>query len=303
MSLRLRLLNLFCRLAVKPRLRRMTNPVRERLVFERAARWVFRATPLSLILPIKLPGGLPALTIRNRPATRHAGPGSPVILYFHGGGYLVGSPQTHAKMLSRLSQLTGLEVLAPSYPLAPEQPFPAGFNAAYTAFNALLEMGYNPADIILGGDSAGGGMALALMAKLCAEGRSPRAVFAFSPLTDMRFSGESFHKNAVNDPLLPAENNALVAKMYLAGHSPGDPRASPLLADFSNPPPVFLQYSTREILCDDSRRMAAHLRRAGGTVVEDEWPDPPHVWVLFDGLIPEARAALKNVAGFIKTLA
>jgi len=221
----------------------------------------------------------------------------------HGGGYIAGSPRTHAKMLARLSRLTGLEVIAPWYRLAPEHPFPAAFNDAHAAFEALLARGYSASDIILGGDSAGGGLALALLGAICAEGNPPRGLFAFSPLTDTRSLSPSFSENEHRDPLLPASQKELIADMYLAGHSPLDPRCSPILASFSTPPPpVFLQYSESEILRDDSRRMAEHLRQAGGYVPLDEWRDPPHVWVLFDGLVPEARIALNNVAEFVGKL-
>lgn len=302
MSLRLTLLNLFLRTMVKPRLRRLSDPLKARHDLERAAHWFFRATPLSLTLPVTLATGIPALWVINRPSRLSQSQPQPVILYLHGGGYVAGSPRTHAKMLARLSRLTGMKVLAPAYRLAPEHPFPAGFEDANAAFKALLQQGYRPGDIILGGDSAGGGLALALMAELCAEGFRPRALFAFSPLTDMRFTGASFSENARHDPLLPPGGKTCITEMYLAGHSAEDPRASPLLAHFHTPPPVFLQYGESEILRDDSRNMAAHLTAAGGRVVLDEWDGPPHVWVLFDGLIPEAREALRRVAAFLASL-
>ena len=297
MSLRLKLLNGFLRTFVKPRLARLSQPARARADLARAARWVFRDPPLSLYLPVALAPGQSGLRIANRPSRLPAR--RRIILYLHGGAYIAGSPQTHAKLLARLSRLTGLEVLAPAYRLAPEHPFPAAFDDALAAFNHLTSHGYRPRDIILGGDSAGGGLALALLAHLSAEARHPRAAFAFSPLVDLRFKGASFAENAARDPLLPASGKARVLRMYLAGQPPDDPRASPLLARFNAPPPVFLQSSEIELLRDDSARMARHLRRSGGLVVEDIWPDTPHVWVMFDGWLPEARTALQRVADFI----
>ena len=303
MSLRLKILNTFLRAAVKPKLRRLKNPHKARRDLEHGARWFFRRAPLTTTLKITLADGLRALSIRNNSLTS-ASPKQPIILYLHGGGYVAGSPRSHAKMLGRLSLLTGLEVIAPWYKLAPEHPFPAGFNDAKDSFNALVSKGYAPNDIILGGDSAGGGMALALMADLATKGQKPRALFAFSPLTDMRFHGASFTENETNDPLLPAAQKDLIRTMYLDGHPPEDPRVSPLLAEFqTTPPPVFLQFSESEILRDDSLRMAAHLRAAGGIVTLDPWPDTPHVWVLFDGWLPEAREALQRTADFVKTVA
>lgn len=309
MSLRLKFLNIFLKIAVKPRLRHLKDPTKARQDLERAARWVFPSVPMTLTLPIKLRVSLgkevSALSIRNRPTLMATKPGKPrpIILYIHGGGYLAGSPRTHEKMLARLSRLTNLEVIAPWYRLAPEHPFPAAFNDIYTAFEALLQKGHQATDIVIGGDSAGGGLAFSLMAKLCAEGTPPRALFAFSPLTDMRFMGDSFVYNAKSDPLLPMEKQGLVTRMYLAGNSPEDPRASPLLADFPTPPPpVFLQFSKTEILRDDSLRMADKLRKIGGQVDLDIWENPPHVWVLFDGLLPESRIGLNHVANFIKSI-
>ncbi len=309
MSLRLTFLNLFLKIAVKPRLRRLTDPAKARLDLERAARWIFPSVPMTLTLPIKLRGtsskNITALSIQNHPTSIATKPDQPrqIILYIHGGGYLAGSPRTHEKMLARLSRLTNLEVIAPWYRLAPEHPFPAAFNDICAAFDALLHKGYQAKNIIIGGDSAGGGLAFALMAKLCAEGTPPRGVFAFSPLTDMRFQGASFVDNAKNDPILPTQKRGLVAKMYLAGHSPDDPRVSPLLADYPTPPPpVFLQFAKTEILRDDSLRMADKLRAISGQVQVDPWENPPHVWVLFDGLLPEARTGLNRAAKFIKSI-
>ena len=301
MSLRLRLLNAFLRIAVKPRLARMRDPLKARQDLERSARFLFRAPPYSLTLSTQLENGRSALWISNRPGSRDRK--KQVIFYLHGGGYVAGSPTTHAKMLARLARLTGLQVFAPAYRLAPEHPFPAAFEDAEFAFQALVAKGYDPSDIIIGGDSAGGGLALALMAGLCAKGTPPRAVFAFSPLTDMRFQSPSFESNSDRDPLLPAAQKTLIKDMYLGAQGPEDARASPLLARFAcPPPPVFLQFSETEILRDDSLRMADHLQQAGGAVTLDQWSEPPHVWVLFDGLLPEARTALERVAGFINRL-
>ncbi len=285
---------------IKPRLARMRDPQTARRDLERAARLLFRAPPLSLILPIKTKDNRPALWVSNRPS--RLARDRPVILYVHGGGFVAGSPQTHAKMLARLSRLSGMAVFAPTYRLAPEHPFPAAVNDIDQAYNHLISKGYQPHDIILGGDSAGGLLALGLLARLCGEGRPPRGLFAFSPLTDFRFESRSFDENARRDPLLPSSGKERLRDLYLNGHSPEDPRVSPILATFPGPPPVFLQLSDSEILKDESFNMAQHLRSFGGDVTLDAWHDTPHVWVLFDGLLPEARRALERVAGFLRTL-
>jgi monoterpene epsilon-lactone hydrolase len=228
------------------------------------------------------------------------------LLYFHGGGYVAGSPATHAALLGRLSQLTGLQVMAPVYRLAPEHPAPAAFEDAIAAHAALLKKGFAADRIILGGDSAGGGLALALLADLCARAAAPAAVVVFSPWTDLAMTGESLQRNAKRDPLLPMARIEELIGYVTGGAAAGmglrDPRISPLYAVFSNPPPALIQVGSTEILLDDSRRMAAHLRAAGGDVTLSEWPDMPHVWQIFDGYIPQARAALEEVAGFLETI-
>ncbi|HHL20222.1 MAG TPA: alpha/beta hydrolase [Aliiroseovarius sp.] len=301
MSLRLGLFKLSLRFAVKRRLARMRDPQEARRIFSALARYLFRAPPFSLFLPGTLPPDTSGLWISCRPSRLPVR--RRIILYVHGGGFITGSPQTHGAMLARLSRLTGMEVFAPDYRLAPEHPFPAGLDDVRDAFEALLGRGYLPDEILLGGDSAGGTLVFALLAQLCREGRAPRAVFTFSPLTDLTFASPSFTQNALTDPLFPPEGKEYLRDLYLAGHPPDDPRASPLHAKFTPPlPPVFLQYSESEILRDDSRRMAEVLRNSGGTVIEDAWPDTPHVWVLADGWVPEAREALKRVAAFIASV-
>lgn len=298
MSWQLTLANLWMRLGVKPVLGHMSQVRLARGLLDRVAPKVFRAPPLSLYRWQDLRPDLPALWISNRPGSHPPLPGK-VVLYFHGGGFIAGSPLTHRHMLARLSRMTQVEVVAPRYRLAPEYPFPAAFDDALAAFEALVARGYAPEDIILGGDSAGGALALALLAQLTSVGQTPRALFAFSPLADMTFSGASFRDNVAADPCLPARRAGLLADWVLAGQDANDPRISPLFADFQAPPPVLLQVGSTEILRDDSRRIAARLEQAGGEVTCDEWCGCPHVWQLMDGLVPEARAALHRTAGFV----
>ena len=225
-----------------------------------------------------------------------------VVLYFHGGAYVMGSARTHLAPLSRLARLTGLQIVVPDYRLAPEHPAPAAFQDAVVAHVALLAKGYQPQDIILGGDSAGGGLALALMADLCARNLRPAGLFAFSPWTDFAMSGDSLRRNAAIDPALPVGRMRETVDLVLQGFPPQDPRISPLYAPFNAPPPVFVQVGAEEILLDDSFRMAQVLRDAGGQVTCDVWNGCPHVWHMLDGYIPEARAALVATAAFVATL-
>lgn len=290
MSMRLRLLNRLLRLVVKPGIARTRTP-------EQAARGVRRAALLARQPPhlrfLQRPGGLCWIS---------AGPCVPrrVILYFHGGGFISGSPWTHRGMLGTLSLRAGVEVCAARYPLLQEAPFPASFDAACAAWGRLLRLGYEPGDIVLGGDSAGGGLALALLAWCCGKGTPPRAALAFSPWTDLAMTGATLATNARADPLLPAARMSELVEIYLRGADPRDPRASPLYAAFPGAPPVWLSWADTEILRDDVSRMAEVLRDAGAEVQEDRHPTAPHVWQLFNGWIPEADRSLAAAGRFVQ---
>lgn len=289
MSLRLALLRLGLRWLVRPRLAGTKSPDQARSDFARGSR-LFRPPPFLLHLP-----GHPLHRITAGPVDEHG-----MILWFHGGAYMVGSPGTHAAMLGRLSRLSRLAVVAPEYRKAPEWPAPSAFEDAQAAHAALMAQGWAPGQIILGGDSAGGGLALALLADLCARGRRPGGLVAFSPWTDLTLSGPSLAAQAAADPLLPAARMAEAVAMVQGALDPADPRLSPLFARFDRPPPVLLLVGSDEVLLDDSRRMAAQLAAAGGVVTLREEPKAPHVWPIFDGWIPEARAALRAAARFAR---
>ncbi|MBS0125530.1 alpha/beta hydrolase fold domain-containing protein [Thetidibacter halocola] len=292
MSVRLWLLNLWLRTWEKPFLRRADDPVRLRKSFETKARLYFHGP--SLPRRWEHLDGVPALRVGPQR------PGGAAILYFHGGGYVFGSPLTHAAMLARLSKDTGLPAILPHYRLAPEHPHPAAIEDAVKAYRAQVAQG----PVILGGDSAGGGLALALLAEILAQDLpTPLGVFAFSPLTDLGFSGASVTANVQSDVVLPVERIGDAARMFLDGQDPLDPRASPLFADFFGAPPVWLTASDTEFLLDDTRRMAARLRARGVTVTERIERDHPHVWPIFHAVLPEARATLRDLAAWITSLA
>ena len=292
MSVRLRLLALGMRAFVRPRLLRMQTPAAARRDLDFAGRYVFRAPPYLLHLPGVAFDWISVGRVRQ----------DRVILYLHGGAYVAGSPTSHAPLLGRISKLSGLAVAAARYPLAPEHPAPAQFDTAVAAHAALLKTGVAPGQIILGGDSAGGGLALALLAELCLRGQPPAGLFAFSPWTDLAMTGASLRENAGSDPLLPVQRMQETVDQLKGALSPDDPRLSPLYARFDAPPPVFLQVGSSEILRDDSRRMAQVLVQAGGIVTLQEWPGAPHVWQMLDGYVPEARAALLELAQFLGQL-
>ena len=288
----LRLFVAAARRIAKPFLARTAGPIAARRAFERMARAGLRRPPFLVHLTAK---GSPPIHWISCGQPRQRG----VILYFHGGGYVAGSPETHAGLVGRLSRLSELRVAVPAYRLAPEHPAPAAFEDARAAHAALLARGYRPDEIALAGDSAGGGLALALLSDLCARGLRPACVVGFSPWTDLSGASPSLHENAARDPILPVKRLDELVGFVTGGLSPADPRLSPLHADFDAPPPVLLMVGSTEILRDDSVRMARHLRAAGGAVRLEIWPDAPHAWPLFDGYLPEARDALRAAAAFI----
>ncbi|EPX76711.1 alpha/beta hydrolase fold domain-containing protein [Salipiger mucosus] len=292
MSWQLACLNAGLRLIAKPKLRLTPGPEAAEREFRRTAALALRHPPY--LRHVVRPGGLHWISAGS------CAPGR-VILYFHGGGYVSGSPETHAGLMGRLSKLSGVEVCAPRYPMAQLAPAPAQFDSAVAAWAALARLGYRPGDVVLAGDSAGGGLALALLAHLCAAGTPPAGALAFSPWTDLAMTGESLVRNRRADPFLPVERIEELVEVVLGGTDARDPRISPLYGAFPGCPPVLIQYAGTEILADDARRMAARLRDFGAEVTEDVHPGAPHAWQCFDGWIPEARAALRRAAGFVQT--
>lgn len=204
MSARLSALNLFLRLRERPRLARTTS-------VEEARARLLRVTTMGLSrrLPVRRAKDQPPpveVMLAGRPAMRIAAPaGGRVLLWFHGGAYCLGSHRTHAGFITALARRAGVGMALPDYRLAPEHPFPAAPLDARAAWDALRAEGLAASSILLGGDSAGGGLAFALLADLLAAGERPAGVLAFSPWTDLTLAGESLRTNAETDCLLPAE--------------------------------------------------------------------------------------------------
>ncbi len=299
MSWQLKVMRVVLRHAVRRSLGRQPDSLAARKWFERGAWLNARGRPYL---------GFTADTLtsegRDVPMLWTAPPaaGEPFLLYFHGGGYVMGNPRTHAALAKHLTRKTGLPTCLPDYRLAPEHPFPAAFEDALGVWQGLLARGVKADSIILGGDSAGGGLALALLGHLCATGQPcPACVFAFSPFTDLSLSGASIVSNADSELLLPAQRLHQLRDRVLAGADPRDPRISALFASFKGAPPVLIQVARSEILRDDSRRMAEVLKRDGVDVTLQEWGNLPHVWQFFHGWLPEARKALSDAASFIRS--
>jgi acetyl esterase/lipase len=291
-SWRLAGLNLWLRLVERRYLARVRDVAAARARMERqAARFPL---PGRVSLGDRPLGPVPALRLEAPDA---AG----VLLWLHGGAFCLGSPRTHAAMVAALAGRAGTGAVLPDYRLAPEQPFPAAVEDAVAAYEALLAEGVAPDRIALGGDSAGGGLAFALLHLILGAGRpAPACLLAFSPWVDLTLSGASLGLLARREALLPAGRLAEVRDRYLAGADPRDPRASPCLGRFAGAPPVLIQASRAEILRDDATTMAARLRADGAAVTLELQGAVPHLWQYYPGRLPEADAALDRAAAFLR---
>jgi monoterpene epsilon-lactone hydrolase len=221
------------------------------------------------------------------------------VLYLHGGAYVFGSPRTHRAVASRLARLTGLPVLVPDYRLAPGARCPAALTDARAAWSHLLDCGLPPERIAIVGDSAGGGLAVALAQSLAGEIEHPSSVVVFSPWVDLSLTGETIQSLASADPMLRPDYLAWAARTYLGGRAATDPEASPLFGDFADFPPMLIQAGGREILLDDAIRLATAARATGTDVKLELEPGLWHAWQLFAGILPEADTALLRAARFI----
>jgi len=222
------------------------------------------------------------------------------VLYLHGGGYVLGSVNTHRDLIGRISRAAQARMLALNYRLAPEHPFPAAVDDALVGYRYLLDHGLKPARIAVAGDSAGGGLTVATLIAIRDAGLPLPAVGAcLSPWVDMEGKGESMTTRAKADPVVQREGLAGMAQAYLAGKDPRTPLASPLHADLKGLPPLLIQVGDAETLLDDSTRIAARARAAGVQVKLEVWPEMIHVWQLFASFLPEGQEAVEGIGKYI----
>jgi acetyl esterase/lipase len=224
-----------------------------------------------------------------------------VILYFHGGGYVSGSVAIHKLLCVELTQATGVRILLPEYRLAPENPFPAALDDALLAYRWLLAQGFKPADIIIAGDSAGGGLSLAVMLALREAGEVlPAALVCISPWTDLKLTGSSQRTKAKTDPILNKKELRHWALSYTDEENLSNPLVSPVYADFNGFPPLLIQVGSEEILLDDALQVAEKAKAAGVEVTLKVWPGMWHVWHATGTWLPESREALEEVGQFVR---
>lgn len=230
---------------------------------------------------------------KGQPATKRT------ILYLPGGGFVFPASSGHATILSTLAEKTSSQGLIVHYRLAPDHPFPAGLEDALAAYRYLLEdQKISPEDIVVAGDSAGGGLTLSLMLALRDEGLPmPRAICVMSPLADLSFSGLSREYNRWKDPMLPTVREMNSFELYAQETPSDDPLLSPIYGDLTGFPPMFAQVGSTEILLDDTLRVVRKARGQGVEVEVEIWDSLPHVWHLWS-FLPETERALNNIANF-----
>jgi len=226
---------------------------------------------------------------------------APVVLYLHGGGFIACSPETHRPLVGSLVRRIVGTAFVPAYRLAPEHPFPAALDDARDAYRFLLAQGIPPSRLVIAGDSAGGGLALALTLALRDEGIPlPAAVVTYSPWTDLATTGLSLEENSDRCAMFAGETIRRAARFYVGQADPTHPLMSPLYGDFHGIPPLLVHASHDEVLRDDSIRVAERAREAGVPVELRLWSHVPHVWQFFAAVLPEARESLDATARFIR---
>jgi monoterpene epsilon-lactone hydrolase len=225
-----------------------------------------------------------------------------VVLYLHGGGYVSCSPATHRPITAALARLTGSRVFSLDYRVAPEHRFPAALDDAIAAYQWLLEQGLTASAISVAGDSAGGGLVLSLLLQARDRGLPlPACGVCFSPWTDLAGTGASVRLNDGLCAMFRTENIAEFAAAYLGGHSPYESYASPAHADLSGLPPILLQVGSTELLLDDTRLVHDKIQKAKGISRMEIYEDVFHCWQMLDGIVPEARIALRQAVAFIRS--
>jgi epsilon-lactone hydrolase len=224
-----------------------------------------------------------------------------VVLYFHGGGYAIGSPRSHRHLAAAIARAAGTRALLLDYRLAPEHPFPAALDDAVAAYEWLLARGIAPGRIVLGGDSAGGGLTVATLIALRDRGMPrPGGGICISPWVDLTCSGASYATKAAADPIVTRDGVEALAQAYVGT---GDRKAalvSPLYADLRNLPPLLVQVGSDEVLLDDALGLGARARAAGVDVKVEEWPAMIHVWHWFQPMLDEAEKAIAGIGDFVR---
>lgn len=294
-SLRSCLLRLLIKHIVGPKFRRAASSISE---LRKLDEFIIKNQKIPTGTEIRpaLAGGVAAEWVRAGTARTDS-----AILYLHGGAFVMCSPATHRELAARLSASTNVTVLVLDYRLAPEHPFPAAVQDAMSAYGWLLGEGYTNKHLAIGGDSAGGGLALqTLIALRDEESPLPAAAFFLSPATDwVRLDGESYSTRADVDPLNALEMCRFTASQYVGSNDPETPLLSPANMDLSGLPPLCIHVGDHEVLLSDSVRLAQRARACSVDVEFKIWPGMWHVFQTSARFVPEARQAIDETGRFV----
>lgn len=235
--------------------------------------------------------------------TPKGAPDDKLLLYLHGGAYVMGNCATHRQLVSYLAKYSGVKALLPEYRLAPEHPFPAAIEDAVGLYRSLLAKGYSAQNIVIAGDSAGGGLTMATLLSLRESGDPlPAAACLLSPWLDLAATGESMTTRAKKDPWFQPEDMPIVAAYYCNDDELKNPLVSPVYANLSGLPPLYIQVGEDEILLSDSTRAAEKVKSAGGDVEIEIWPGMWHVFQAFLHHVPESKKAAKKIGKFVRRI-
>lgn len=252
--------------------------------------------PMGLKIERAEVDGLPVAWIRPTGADRHK-----ALLFLHGGGYVTGSVASHLMMCIPMAQMLKMNILVPEYRLAPEHPFPAALEDALKAYRWLLAQGCQPADIVLSGDSAGGGLSLATVLALRNAGEPlPAAVICMSPWADLTNSSQTHITKAKSESVLRTDVLNEWALFYTDQANLTNPLVSPVYADYHGFPPLLIQVGSEEILLDDARIVADKARADGVDVTLRIWDGMWHVWPALGDMIPENKVTFEEVGEFVR---
>jgi epsilon-lactone hydrolase len=293
-SLRGHIARLALRLFLKSGYRR--EPIKDTRARFARMEWLVPAPPRGTRVENLHVGGMPAVMITVREARPDV-----TVLFLHGGAYVVASFRNYGHFTWRIGRAARARVLAVDYRLAPEHKFPAALEDATAAYHWMLAHGCKPERMLIAGDSAGGGLTLALMLKLRDEGAPlPAAAIALSPWTDLALTGASLQTNAERDPMLVASELPHFAQLYVGDSDSRNPYVSPLYGDPRGLPPTLIQAGGDEILLDDAGRMAQKMKDACCRVDYQVWSGMPHVFQLLVPVLPEANAAVEEIGKFVQ---
>lgn len=253
-------------------------------------------TPKDFQVDATTIGDMPALWVNHKTECS-----SRVILYLHGGGYAIGSTRTHLELAARIARAAKSQMLMVDYRLAPEHPYPAGLNDALKAYQYLLSERISPDKIVIAGDSAGGGLAIALLQTLRNKQMPmPAAAVCLSPWLDLSCSISSLAKTLKNDPLISPKRIRFFAKHYAGSNDRTQPGMSPFFGELDNLPPMLIQVGGDEILLPECTLFTKRANKLGSMVELQVWPGMFHVWQFAASILPEGRQAIQKIGSFIR---